>query len=152
MHILKALDRLAQSTFRCQIQKMAEDAHPKATSGPEPTRSGDMQNMNLDHEGRGSSSNDTSIPQAVKVESDNHPNGNSRPAADAATTTSDARVCSIPKFNPDTEKEIRTLMNNVRLIQEGNTLNEEGIMDLAALTTNLIQLLNAEYIVSIPNC
>ncbi|KIW19036.1 hypothetical protein PV08_03326 [Exophiala spinifera] len=79
-------------------------------------------------------------------------NMNNTPATPATAPprgkgTSSTRVQANAKFDPATEDEIRDLMQNARNVDKTHQFKtEEEITKLARLTTNLIQLLNAEYI------
>ena len=83
-----------------------------------------------------------------------------KPMSPASTTntngaakTAAPRVYNEHKFDPATEEEIRSIMFNARNISEDSQCKTEtDVVKLATLTTNLIQLLNAEYIVSLPSC
>ncbi|EXJ87331.1 hypothetical protein A1O3_04290 [Capronia epimyces CBS 606.96] len=125
---------------------MAENSHPEAAPGFGQPSSGNTQKAIPDHEGARTSGNDLTCPSTTKAEPNAQQNGSSTPPADAAATAPDTRVYIIPKFSTSTEKEIRTLMNRVRSIQDGSTFTEEDTMKLAALTTNLVEIMNAEYI------
>ncbi|KIW55244.1 hypothetical protein PV05_07539 [Exophiala xenobiotica] len=77
-----------------------------------------------------------------------------KPMSPASTTntngaakTAAPRVYNEHKFDPATEEEIRSIMFNARNISEDSQCKTEtDVVKLATLTTNLIQLLNAEYI------
>jgi hypothetical protein len=77
----------------------------------------------------------------------------STPDTNGVDKTPARRVYKDHKFDPATEEEIRSIMLDARNISHDNEINTEtDIVKLATLTTNLIQLLNAEYIVSLPSC
>ncbi|KAK5363082.1 hypothetical protein LTR20_009991 [Exophiala xenobiotica] len=71
----------------------------------------------------------------------------STPDTNGVDKTPARRVYKDHKFDPATEEEIRSIMLHARNISHDNEINTEtDIVKLATLTTNLIQLLNAEYI------
>ena len=75
--------------------------------------------------------------------------GNVTSAVDGVDATTPARVKIPPKFSEEVEKEIRTMMNNARTVKDHNMFKtDEDVVKLATFTNNLIQLMNAEYIVS----
>lgn len=59
---------------------------------------------------------------------------------------------SPPRFDPTTEDHIRELMHKAKAVAKGSKDNsfksEDEIKELAEFTTNLVQLMNAAYIVS----
>lgn len=99
----------------------------------------------------GAAENGTAGNVSSQDKVDNTPATPATPAT-AATRgkgTSSTRVHANAKFDPVTEEEIRDLMQNARNVDKTHQFKtEEDITKLAHLTTNLIQLLNAEYIVS----
>jgi len=93
----------------------------------------------------------TSTPP-VKVKGPAQQEGNASTSGDVVPTTEPRRYTP-PKFNPQTEKELRDLMNKARSMQRGESKQfntEEEILGLALFATNLVQLMNSEYIVSGP--
>ncbi|EXJ83444.1 hypothetical protein A1O1_07067 [Capronia coronata CBS 617.96] len=129
---------------------MAENSPLQATPNSGQNSSGDTQKAMSQHEGSGigPSSNDTTSAHPAKAEPNVQQNGTSTPSTDSATKTTDQRAYNVPKFSTSTEKEIRDLMNSVRLgpVHEGDTITVKDFRNLGLLTTNLVQLMNAEYI------
>lgn len=88
-------------------------------------------------------------PSSPKAQIAKNQDGNVAPAANDVGGTTPAKVYSPPKYSETTEKEIRTMMNNARGVKDNNPFTADGdVAKLAMFTTNLVQLLNAEYIVS----
>ena len=59
------------------------------------------------------------------------------------------------KFDAATEDRVRDLMSKARSVANGGDnafKSDEDIYDLALLTNNLVQLMNAAYIVSVSRC
>lgn len=96
--------------------------------------------------------NEATAPSTGKVEATIPQDETPMPTAPAPVKAVPARrKYDTPKFNPSTEKEIRVLMNNARIFPDDSRLTaDKDIAQLAMFTTNLIQLLNAEFIVGVP--
>ncbi|KIV81483.1 hypothetical protein PV11_03668 [Exophiala sideris] len=77
----------------------------------------------------------------------NKQDGNVTSPVDGVDGTTPVKVKNPPKFSEEVEKEIRTMMNNARNIKDHNMFKtDEDVVKLATFTTNLIQLMNAEYV------
>lgn len=98
--------------------------------------------------------NEATAPSPDEVEATIQQDERPMPTAPAPVKAVPARrKYGTSKFNPSTEKEIRVLMNNARIYPDESRLTtEEDIVQLAMFTTNLIQLLNAEFIVGVAVC
>ncbi|KAI1609519.1 hypothetical protein EDD36DRAFT_73541 [Exophiala viscosa] len=90
--------------------------------------------------GEGVTLSSPSAPAHIKQD------GHVTSAVDGFDATTPAGVRIPPKFSEEAEKEIRTMMNNARSVKDHNMFKtDEDVVKLATFTTNLIQLMNAEY-------
>lgn len=88
----------------------------------------------------------TMSPPVPESEARSLPRSSSKPTTDAVMTP--PRAHGPPKFSASTEANIRHMLNMARHAHQDNQFKtEEDVKELALLTTNLIQLMNASYIV-----
>ncbi|KAL2432746.1 hypothetical protein ABEF95_015018 [Exophiala dermatitidis] len=126
---------------------MPDDHSTKVVASSEQTDYGNTLKTISNTEDTRPSRDNKKAASPAPVETAAPENGKTKPPAMNATTPAEGPVYSIPKFDASTEKEIRAMMTKLRSIHNGKTgLTHEEVMDLAAFTGCLIQIMNAEYI------
>ncbi|KAL2432737.1 hypothetical protein ABEF95_014954 [Exophiala dermatitidis] len=130
-----------------QASTMPDDHSTKVVATSEQTDSGNTLKTISNAEDTRLARDNKQAASTAPLETAAPENGTTTPPAMNATTPAEGPVYSIPKFDASTEKEIRAMMNRIRSIHNGKTvLTHEEVMDLAAFTGSLIQIMNAEYI------